>query len=160
MRQTTTGRLVGTIFLAFAASLVAYGLYGLSRFVWYTGEYFDDRLVVFDHSVYPFLWGCLFLLLGQCLRLHFRRIFMDLVAVSGLLFLMWKRTTIPAIGNAHEQLFPGAAVLDNLIVVCAAMLGLMLSDRFVQRLLDLLVVRPFSVLRHRLSRHKSTERHP
>ncbi len=70
MRHSTAGRLLGTVFLAFAVSLLAYGLYGLSRFAWYTGACFDDRLVLFDNGVYPFLWGCLFLLLGQCLRLR------------------------------------------------------------------------------------------
>jgi hypothetical protein len=103
MISMTAGRMVGTVFLAFAASLVAYGLYGLSLSVRYTGEYFDSRLVVFDNGVYPFLWGCLFLLFGQCLRLHFRRHFMGVVAVVGLLFLMWKRITVPELGNASER---------------------------------------------------------
>ena len=63
-------RFWSAIFLAFATLLVAYGLFGLSRFAWYVGEYFDDRLVLFDNGVYPFLWGYLFLLIGQIFSLR------------------------------------------------------------------------------------------
>lgn len=152
MRHGTAGRLLGTVFLAFAVSLVGYGLYGLSRFALYTGEFFyDDRLIAFDNGVYPFLWGCLFLLLGQCLRLHLRRLFMGVAAAAGLLLLLWMRLTAPEVGNTNEKLFPDAELLDDLMAVCMAMLGLMLADRFVQRLIDIIVIKPSCLLWRKLN---------
>ena len=45
-------RAFSTAFLVLAIALGAYGLFDLSHFAWYTGEYFDDRLVLFDNGVY------------------------------------------------------------------------------------------------------------
>lgn len=149
MKSAPASRIASTAFLAFAASLAAYGLYGLSGSTAYTGEYHDSRLIGFDNGVYPFLWGCLLLLLGQCLRLRRRLVFMGATAVTGLLVLAWKRVSIPALENAAEKLFPDAGILDDLIVVCAVMLGLMLADRFFQRLIDF--------ARHRPSRKETPE---
>lgn len=70
---------------------------------------------------------------------------MGVVAVAGLLFLTWKRITIPDLGNAGERLFPDAAILDRLTFVCAAMLGLALADRFVQRVVDIGLAKPIRV---------------
>lgn len=138
-------RFWSAIFLAFATLLVAYGLFGLSRFAWYVGEYFDDRLVLFDNGVYPFLWGYLFLLIGQIFRLHLRRPFMGAAAFAGLLLLLWKRVTVPAHGTGQE-LFPDAELLNELIVMCVVMLGLVLADRHLQYVMDLLLVRPWRAL--------------
>lgn len=152
--RPTATRIASTIFLTFASSLVAYGLYGLSRFSTYTGEYFDDRLAGFDNGVYPFVWGCLFLVLGQCLRLRGRSQFVGMVALAGILLLSWKRITMPDLGNAAVQLFPDAEILDSLIVVCAALWGLVLADRFVQRFIDFVLVDPVRRLGKRLNAYR------
>lgn len=47
-------------FLAPAVFLVAFGL-GLSHFARYTGQHFDERLVIFDNGLYPSMWGAVVL---------------------------------------------------------------------------------------------------
>jgi hypothetical protein len=147
--RSAVARFLSAAFLAFATLLVAYGLFGLSRSAWYVGEYFDDRLVLFDNGVYPFLWGYLFLLLGQLLRLHLRRPFMGAAAFAGLLLFLWKRVTVPAHGVGQE-IFPDAELLNELIVMCVVMLGLVLADRHLQYVIDLLLARPCRALWRKL----------
>lgn len=146
MRLGTAARILSTAFLVFAALLVAYGLFGLSRFAWYEGAYFDNRLVLFDNGFYPFFWGVLLLVLGQILRFQQRRQFMFAAAVTGLMLFLWMRATIPALGNAGQELFPDAELLNDLILICLVMLGLALADRHVQRIIDFVVVRPYRAL--------------
>lgn len=146
MRRDTAARLASTVFFAFATLLVAYGLFGLSRFAWHSGMYVDDRLIVFDNGVYPFFWGCLLLVIGQLLHLQRRRQFMGTAAIAGLLVFIWKRVTVPTLGQDVQELFPDAELLNELIFVCVVMLGLALSDRYVQRVIDYVVIRPFRML--------------
>jgi hypothetical protein len=146
MTRRTPARFLSAAFLAFAALLVFYGLFGLSRSAWYQGEYFDDRLLLFDNGVYPFLWGSFLLVLGQLLRLRLRRPFMGMAAVAGLALLLWKRATIPTNGHAGEELFPDAELLNELMVVCLVLLGLALADRYARRVIDLVVVKPYRML--------------
>lgn len=73
-------RLLSSSFLVLAVALVAYGLFGFSRFAWYTGAYYDERMILFDHGFYPFAWGIALLLMGQIARLHHRRPAMLLAA--------------------------------------------------------------------------------
>lgn len=77
-------RLFSLAFQTCAALLAAYGFFGLSRFAWYSGEYFDERLIIFDNGFYPFFWAVILLVLSQLLRLHARRMFMGGIAVTGL----------------------------------------------------------------------------
>jgi hypothetical protein len=146
MTRSTPGRILSNAFLAFAVVLVLYGLFGLSRFAWYQGMYFDDRLVIFDNGVYPFLWGVLLLLLGQLLRLNGRRSYMGGAAAAALLLLLWKRTTIPANGHPREELFPDAELLNELIVIALVMLGLVAADPYLRHVVDFVVVKPWRVL--------------
>lgn len=150
MRLHGAARILSSAFLTLSALLTMYGLFGLSRSAWYTGDYFDARLVLFDNGVYPFLWGCFFLLVGQLLRLHSRRAFMGAAAVAGLLLLLWKRATIPLHGPVGQQLFPDAGLLNTLIALCIAMLALALIDRHLQHVIDLLLRRPCRTLLRKL----------
>jgi hypothetical protein len=136
MKISTGARFLSNTFLTFASVLAGYGLFDMSKFVWYTGLYFDNGL-------YPFIWGCLFLLIGQVFRLQQRRQFMGVVAISGLLLFLWKRATIPAITPTGHSLFPDAELLNSLILVCILLLGLVLADRHVQSIINVLIVRPF-----------------
>lgn len=150
MTRNAVARFLSAAFLFLATLLVAYGLFGLSQSAWYVGEYFDDRLVLFDNGVYPFLWGGLFLLLAQLLRLHFRRPFMGTAAFAGLLLFLWKRVTVPAHGSVGQELFPDVELLNELIVMCVVMLGLVLADRHLPYAIDLLLARPCRALWHKL----------
>ena len=134
----TTGsvtRFLSLSFLALAVVLVAYGVFGLSHFSWYTGEYFDDRLFLFDNGVYPFMWGVTLLVIGQLVRLHHRRPAILIAAGTALALFVWKRATVPA-PVAGQTLFPDAELLNELIAICAVLLCLALADRHIQRLLS------------------------
>ena len=121
-------------FLVLAVALVAYGLFGLSHFVWYTGEYFDDRLFLFDNGVYPFMWGIVLLVIGQLAHLRHRRLAIVIAAGTALPLFAWERATMPPLA-AGQMLFPDAALLNELMAVCAVLLCLALADRHIQRLL-------------------------
>ncbi|MDO3527520.1 hypothetical protein ACNRBH_09110 [Ralstonia pseudosolanacearum] len=134
----TTGsvtRLLSTAFLSLAVALVAYGLFGLAHFAWYTGEYFDDRLVLFDNGVYPFMWGITLLVIGQLARLHHRRPATFLAAGAALALFVWKRATVPG-PVAGQELFPDAELLNELIAIAFVLLALALADRPIQRVLN------------------------
>ncbi|AQR68236.1 hypothetical protein BZG29_07590 [Janthinobacterium sp. LM6] len=124
-------RLLSSSFLVLAVALVAYGLFGLSRFAWYTGAYYDERMILFDHGFYPFAWG-IALLMGQIARLHHRRPAMLLAAGAALVLLLWKRATVPD-GIANQQLFPGPDLLEGLIVTAVVVIVLALIDRPVEQ---------------------------
>lgn len=133
----TTGsvtRFLSLSFLTLAVALVAYGLFGLSHFSWYTGEYFDDRLILFDNGVYPFMWGITLLVIGQLVRLHHRQPAIMIAAGTALALFLWKRATVPA-QVAGQPLFPDTELLNELIAICAVLLCLALADRHIQRLL-------------------------
>lgn len=127
MRTAAPLRIASSVFLAVAVALVAYGLFGLSHFADYTGEYFDERLVLFDNGVYPFMWGVVLLLIGQLARLHHRRPAMLMAASVAIVILAWKRTTVPA-PVAGQSVFPDAALLNELLVVAGVILVLALAD--------------------------------
>jgi hypothetical protein len=119
-------------FLVLAVALVAYGLFGLSRFAWYTGEYYDERMVLFDHGFYPFAWGVALLLLGQTVRLRHRRPAMLLAGGVALVLLLWKRATVPS-AIANQQLFPDPNLLDGLIITAVVVIVLALIDRSIEQ---------------------------
>lgn len=125
-------RLLSSGFLVLAVALVVYGLFGFSRFAWYTGVYYDERMILFDHGAYPFAWGIALLLTGQIARLHHRRPAMLLAAGAALLLLLWKRATVPA-AIANQRLFPDPALLEALIVTAAVVIVLALIDRPVEQ---------------------------
>lgn len=133
MKASAFARLLSSAFLALAVALVAYGLFGLSHFARYTGEYFDERLVLFDNGIYPFMWGVVLLVIGQIARLHHRRPAMLLAAVAALVLFVWKRLTVPAVIPGQE-LFPDVGLLNELIVICSVVLCLALADGHIQRL--------------------------
>lgn len=127
-------RLLSSCFLVLAVTLVAYGLFGFSRFAWYTGEYYDERLVLFDHGFYPFAWGIAFLLIGQVARFHHRRPAMLVAASAALMLFLWKRATVPA-AVANQQLFPDPNLLNGLIVTAIVVIVLALIDRPVEQVI-------------------------
>lgn len=110
-----------------AVALVAYGLFGLSHFADYTGEFFDQRLVLFDNGVSPFMWGVVLLLIGQLARLNHRRPAMLTTASASIVILAWKRTTVPA-AVAGQSVFPDAGLLNELLVIAGVLLVLALAD--------------------------------
>lgn len=128
-------RVLSVSFLILAVALVAYGLFGLSHFAGYAGEYVDDRLFLFDNGVYPFMWGIVLLVIGQLARLRHRRLATVIAAGTALALFVWKRATVPSLA-AGQELFPDAALLNELIAVCAVLLCLALADRHIQRLLS------------------------
>lgn len=123
-------RVLGFGWLIIAALMVAYGLFGLSHFASYTGEYVDERLVLFDNGFYPFLWGGVMLVVAQILRVQQQRYIMTIAAVAGLLVLGWKRATIPA-PRPPQLIFPDAELLTWLIVVCLILLCLACVDHII-----------------------------
>ncbi|MDN2717131.1 hypothetical protein [Janthinobacterium sp. SUN120] len=125
-------RLLSSSFLVLAVALVVYGLFGLSRFAWYTGAYYDERMILFDHGFYPFAWGIALLLMGQIARLHHRRPAMLLAAGTALMLLVWKRATVPG-AIANQQLFPDSDLLAGLIVTTVVVIVLALIDRPVEQ---------------------------
>lgn len=125
-------RLLSTSFLVLAVALVAYGLFGLSHFAWYTGAYYDERMILFDHGFYPFAWGIALLLMGQIARFQHRRPAMLLAAGAALLLLLWKRATVP-VAIANQQLFPDPALLEGLIVTSIVVIVLALIDHPVEQ---------------------------
>jgi hypothetical protein len=125
-------RALSCSFLVLAVALVAYGLFGFSRFAWYTGEYYDERMVLFDHGFYPFAWGIAFLLIGQIARLPYRRPAMLVAAGAALVLLLWKRVTVPS-AVPNQQLFPDPSLLDGLIVTAVVVIVLALIDRPIEQ---------------------------
>lgn len=125
-------RLLSSSFLVLAVALVAYGLFGFSRFAWYTGEYYDERMIGFDHGFYPFAWGIVLLLIGQIARLHHRRPAMLVAAGAALVLLLWKRATVPP-AIVGQQLFPSPSLLNVLIVTALVVIVLALVDRPVEQ---------------------------
>jgi len=125
-------RALSSGFLVLAVTLVAYGLFGLSRFAWYTGEYYDERMLFFDHGFYPFAWGIALLLIGQIARLHHRLPAMLLAAGAALVLFLWKRATVPG-DVAGQRLFPDPSMLDWLIVTAVVVIVLALLDRLIEQ---------------------------
>ncbi|AMO99578.1 hypothetical protein CAter10_1828 [Collimonas arenae] len=68
---------------------------------------------------------------------------MIVAAAASLVFLIWKRVTVPALSTGGQELFPDAGLLSELIVVAVVLLGFALADRYVQIVIDAIVVRPF-----------------
>lgn len=128
----SVGRFLSSTFLALAVALVAYGLFGLSHFARYTGEYFDDRLVLLDNGIYPFMWGVTLLVVGQLSRLHHRRSAMLIASGAALALFVWKRATVPEAVTGQE-LFPDAELLNELIGIAAVLSVLALADRPIDR---------------------------
>jgi hypothetical protein len=127
MRTTAPFRVASSVFLAAAVALVAYGLFGLSHFAHYTGEYFDERMVLFDNGVYPFMWGVVLLLIGQLARLHYRRPAMLTAASAAIVIFAWQRTKVPA-AVPGQSVFPDAGLLNELLVIAGVLLVLALAD--------------------------------
>jgi hypothetical protein len=139
MRSKVVTRILSVAFLIVAIALVSYGLFGLSHFAWYTGQYFDDRLVLFDNGVYPFVLGAV-LLIGQLVRLQHRRPIMLLAAGMALVLLVWKRLTLP-MALSSQALFPDSALLNELIVIAFVLLILALADRSIERVIRKIIGR-------------------
>ncbi len=128
-------------FLTLAVLLIGYGLFGLSRFSSYTGEFSDDRLVFFDNGFYPFFWGVLLLVISQLLRLQWHRFVMGATSIVGLTFFLLKRATAPVLNHTGQAVFPDAQLLNELIVVCIVLFGLTLADRYIQRGIEMSIVK-------------------
>lgn len=71
---------------------------------------------------------------------------MIVAAAVSLGLFVWKRIMVPALGAGGQDVFPDAALLNELIVVCIVLLGLALADRYVQIVIDTIIVRPFQRL--------------
>lgn len=132
MRAALPLRIASSIFLAAAVALMAYGLFGLSHFAQYTGEYFDERMVLFDNGIYPFMWGVILLAIGQLARLRHCRPAMLVAASGAIAILAWKRATVPPPATGQE-IFPDAGLLNELIIVAVVLLALALADRAIAR---------------------------
>ncbi|MEN3113062.1 hypothetical protein ACFONG_15845 [Uliginosibacterium paludis] len=146
-----SSKFISQAFQTFTVLLAAYGIFGLSRFSWYSGEYFDERLIIFDNGFYPFSWAVFLLVLSQVLRLHARRMFMGSIAASGLLVFVFKLMTLPKDDRIGQELFPSPDLLEGLVLACVILLGLVLMDKFIQQGIDWAVVRPFRALRGKLA---------
>ena len=133
-------RLLSSGFLVLAVALVAYGLFGFSRFAWYTGAYYDERMVLFDHGYYPFASGIALLLMGQIARLHYRRPAMLLAASAALMLLLWKRATVPG-AIVNQQLFPDPDLLEGLIATAVVVIVLALIDSPIEQALQKVLTR-------------------
>lgn len=125
-------RFLSSSFLILAVALVGYGLFGFSRFAWYNGEYYDERMIGFHNGFYPFAWGIAGLLIGQIFRLHHRIQAMLLAAGAALALFIWKRATVP--GNVSgQELFPDPSMLNQLIVIAVVVIVLALVDRPIEQ---------------------------
>lgn len=107
---------------------------GLSHFEWYVGEYYDERLVLFDNGFYPFAWGTALLLIGQLARFHYRVLAMLIAESVAIAVLLWKRSTVPA-PLADHALFPDTTLLNELIVIAIVIAGLALADAYMARVI-------------------------
>ncbi|MDR5753698.1 MULTISPECIES: hypothetical protein [unclassified Caballeronia] len=136
MKIASVLRLLSVTFLTLAVALVAYGLFGLSHFARYTGEYSDERLVLFDNGVYPFMWGVMLLIIGQLACLRHRRPAMLLAAGTAFALFVWMHVSVP-LPLAGQAFFPDVGLLDSLIAICVVVLCLALADRPIQSLLGL-----------------------
>jgi hypothetical protein len=130
MMRIALTRLTSTIFLVLASALVMYGLFGLSHFEWYRGEYTDERLILFDNGIYPFAWGVGLLVIGQFCRLHYRIPAMLFSGITALSLLLWKRATVP-LPIAGQSLFPDSDLLNELLIISAVVTLLALVDGIV-----------------------------
>lgn len=131
--QIRIASVFSVIFQIFSACLAVCGLISLSRFEWYSGEYYDSRLIVFDNGVYPFLWGMVFLVFGLLMRLFWRRGFLGCVAIIGLFEFSYELIVIPEHIPAGCAVFPSADLLKDLIVVCLVSLGLVLVEKHIRQ---------------------------
>lgn len=122
-------RLLSSSFLVLAIALVLYGLFGLSHFDWYVGEYYDERMVLFDNGFYPFAWGVALLLIGQFARFHYRVRAMLTAGIVAVVVLLWKRATVP-VPLADHTLFPDKTLLNELIVIAIVIVGLALAEPY------------------------------
>jgi len=130
MEMPHIARVISTTFLSLAAALVAYGVFGLSRFVESTGGYVDERLFIFDNGVYPFIFGVVLLLVGQLARLHHRQRAMMISAGAAIAVLMWKRFTVPA-AIAGQEIFPDIELLNQLMLMALVVLVLAFADPYI-----------------------------
>lgn len=137
MKIASAARLMSMAFLSLAVLLVAYGLYGLSHFAMYTGEYFDERLLLFDNGVYPFIWGIVTLIICQLARLRHHRSAMLIAVGTAFVLFVHMRVSIPS-PIAGQAIFPDRSLLNQLIAICVVMFCLALADRSIQRLLRLI----------------------
>jgi hypothetical protein len=109
-------RTLSVFTLLLAALLVAFGLFGLSRFVPYAGEFYDSRMAPFDNGVYPFAWGYTLLVVAVLTRVpHADRVAAAASAAS-VAVLLWMRATSPAPVSGQQQ-FPDDELLRELFVV-------------------------------------------
>ena len=125
-------RFLSSGFLMLAVALVLYGLFGLSNFGWYVGDYHDERLVLFDNGFYPFAWGTTLLLIGQLARFHYRVRAMLTAGSVAIVVLLWKRATVP-VPLANHALFPDIMLLNELIAISTMIVGLALVDSHIAR---------------------------
>lgn len=125
-------RLLSTALLGLATLLIAYGLFGLSKFNMRMGEFYDDRLVLFDNGLYPFIWGTALFALAEVFRVrHVARV-VAVVSAFSLGPLLWLRTRVAtAVGG--QQIFPDGSMLDELLLACSFLLAVALADLLIAR---------------------------
>jgi len=125
-------RLLGAALLLLATLLVAYGLFGLSKFNAYVGEFYDDRLVLFDNGLYPFMWGAAFFVFAELFRIrHAARVLAGVSAVSLCVFL-WLKARAP-VAVSGQQFFPDRSMLNELLIACLVLLSVALADLLISR---------------------------
>jgi len=128
-------------FLVLAFTLAIYGLFGLSHSIWSAKDYYyDGRLIFFDSGFYPFMWGVIFLVIGQLARLRYRKIAMLSAGIIAFIFLAWEYTKAPM--PLNELTYFRDAFLDTLLMVCLIMIILSLVDCYIQRIFRHFLILP------------------
>lgn len=127
-------RLFSAALLVLATMLVAYGLFGLSKFNVYVGEFYDDRLGLFDNGLYPFLWGSALFVIAEVVRIrHASRLLMAVSTVS-LVIVLRLRAGV-ALKSSGSELFPDRLLLNELRLCCVVLLAISLVDYLSSRTL-------------------------
>ena len=123
-------RILAVALLALATLLVAYGLFGLSKFNAYVGEFYDDRLVLFDNGLYPFMLGAAFFVIAEVFRVRHAARVLSVVSVFSFGLFLWLRARAPlAVGG--QQFFPDRSMLNELLLVCFFLFAISLADLLV-----------------------------
>ena len=126
-------RLFAVVLLVLATFLVGYGLFGLSKFNPYVGEFYDERLVLFDNGLYPFMWGATFFVIAEVFRIRHAARVLSVVSAFSLGLFLWLRVRAPAAAAGGQQFFPDRSMLNDLLFACLVLLSIALADLMISR---------------------------
>lgn len=128
----TLRRWLPAFWLVLATLLVIYGLFGLSKFSMYVGEFYDERLVLFDNGLYLFIWGITFFVIAEVFRVRHAARALTAVSAISLGGFAWLRARAPTTVSG-QQFFPDRALLNELLLACFALLVIGLADLMISR---------------------------